>query len=263
MEYSQIKMFYSKIDLVDKTKLTRTRGKAKKYYDWVIENYKLNSELRSLFKDILLKCEPYILKNNFIGRRIGSGLEIFSKFLIKREIFILLNKKYSFDSLYLWLHLYEIVIRKNYVACSHKNYQFYKDLILNDLDFCYEDKRKQISNTPNDFLRMKILLYSFNLNKVIIEGVLNSLKSCISRGYSMIGKSIKGVLAGALYLYPKNIKLGLTQKKIVTHLGTNRVTLRIRKRELMNFSPQFLPEKKVLLVNMKSSSIKQELVRVH
>ncbi|KKM55337.1 hypothetical protein LCGC14_1552760, partial [marine sediment metagenome] len=34
-------------------------------------------------------------------------------------------------------------------------------------------------------------------------------------------------------------------------------------RELKNFSPQFLPEKKVLLVNMKSSSMKQEQVRVH
>lgn len=262
MKDNEIKFCCSKVNVVDKTKLTKIRGNINEYYHWIIRNSNLNSREKAILKNIFLKCEPYILKNNFLGRRLGSGLQIFSKFLIKRGIFILLNKKADFNSLYPLLHLYEIVIKENYVECNHKTYQFFKGLILNDLNFCDEINKKQISNTPSDFLRMKILLYSFNLNKEIIEDILNFLKSCISRGYSIIGKTIKGVLAGALYLYSEIRNLGLTQKKIAIYFSTNTNTLRIRKKELEQFfSTYFSPQMKYFKKKINKISIKKEIIK--
>ena len=112
------------------------------------------------------------------------------------------------------------------------------ELILNDLDFCDENNRVIISNTPDKFLRMEFLLYQNGVNKEVIEDILNFIKICVSKGYDIYRKDIKGILAACVYLHLENKKLGCSQKDIADQFNSNPITLRMRCHEIEQFIPE-------------------------
>ena len=83
-----------------------------------------------------------------------------------------------------------------------------------------------------------------------------SCKYSASKGYIINGKSCKGVLAGAIYLYSKQKNLRLTQNTIVKKLGGTEMTLRARKRELQRFFSDYKSH-----LNEKEKPISSEKVK--
>ena len=158
-----------------------------------------------------------------------------------------------------WLSLYEIFLSYNlehFRGSSFKTRKTTSKLILDRKDFCKQEDKWAIYNTPPDYVRMRFLLTQFNINEDLSKDILNFIKYSASKGYPINGKSCRGILAGAIYLHSKQENLMLTQNTIVKKLGVTEVTLRARKKELQRFLIDYKTH-----LNEKDKPIKSEKVK--
>lgn len=172
-----------------------------------------------------------------MGRNIRSCYLVMSKFLIKKEIFLLLETKPDFSSLIPWLHLNEILSRECYIDCSTKVYRYFSNLILYDPEFCEKRDRGYILSTPNNILRLRYSLHKSRVKDDVVEEVLALIKNCFSKGFTFDGKNVKGIAAAGYYYYSKKNGLRKSQDDIATQFSTTSVTLRSRLSELKDLLP--------------------------
>ena len=242
--------YYSKLEPNHEARLKRVKNELKlhnnhiklkpfisEFHVWIRQNHDLDLKEERTLQQLLEKCEPYLLSHSFTGRSRRFGFQVFCKYVSKREINNLLNNGNGYGKVKPWLHLHEIFSSTNHEEYDFKSYQHFRKVLLNDRQFCNEDDRKKIIETPDIMLRMQYLLNRLINEKRIIKEILIFIKKCFSGGYSIIGKDFKGFLAAAAYLHPESKRLRLTYKKLSTELGINTLTIRERRKELERFIP--------------------------
>ncbi len=186
------------------------------------------------------KMAPF-LKIECTGRNYLDLIRTIHFMLIKKEIFLRVLKQTNIQELIPLLRLYDIIEKKNeehFQRFSKKTYRYFIKEILNHKEFCENNLRGQILNTPDIQLKMQYTLSTiFGFDKNDITKINYIFENAVKRGYSISGRSLKGIIGGFIYYFSHNFSLGLPQAYIANKLDITEVTLRNRYREIKKLSP--------------------------
>jgi len=232
----------------NRKKLRLLKKRSENIINALISDYNLSENHVELLNSIFSKNSKFLTNFDAKGKNFDDIIIIFKHLLVKREIFIILKKKeVVFNEIKPWLLLHEIiseVIRDSFQGNRYKAYTKCVKNIFGLPNFCNQKHISSIKNAPDLLVRIRYLLSTFNFSVQVIDEIIFFIKECISLGFNIQGKDIKGIVGGVVYLFSKQNNVNLTQKQISKKLNMTEVTIRKRRDEFLNFFEKKYKRKK-------------------
>jgi len=157
---------------------------------------------------------------------------IFFLLLIKRKIY-LLGKTIPLELIEMYERLYEDI--RNLFRGKYRLYKKSVSKFLSNDLFCTKEERIKIINSPSNPMIIQFLISKLKIDDEDKKKIFNFIIRSCKNGYSLVGKTIRGIVAGAVILFIRKNKLPLIQKSIYPLFGTNHTTSHKRRKELCEF----------------------------